>query len=145
MQSQKTMIKADPVYRRRMSIVLAMLILFGVVIIAHANSYFKEILQLAQESPEEAIMALKGYLRLFMVANLIFFLPFFIYFFSLGIRTLKSREFPPPGAKVLRDTYLLTGKLAYINGVILILFSLVVLAFALVVPVLIQNVLSTLL
>lgn len=145
MQSKKTCVKADPTYRRRMSIILAILILFGVVVIAHANSYFKEIMQIAQESPEEAIRALKGYLKLFMLANLIFFLPFFTYFFSLGIRTVKSREFPPPGAKVLRDTCIQTGKSGVINGIVLILFALIVLAFALVVPVLIQNLLSTLL
>ncbi|MCD6182277.1 MAG: hypothetical protein J7K89_07855 [Candidatus Cloacimonetes bacterium] len=142
---EKGLVRADPAYRRRMVIILAIVVLFGAVIIIHANNYFHEVLSLSKSAPQEAILALKHYLYYFMAANLIFFLPFFLYFFSLAIRTIASKQFPPPRAKVLRDTYKQVGSRATISGIVLLLFSLLVCLFALVVPLLVQNMFHTIL
>ncbi|MDH3378118.1 MAG: hypothetical protein OEQ39_14320 [Gammaproteobacteria bacterium] len=43
-------------------------------------------------------------------------LGFAAYLWSLGRRTLRAREFPPPGLRVIRDTRVITGEAAGSRG-----------------------------
>jgi len=43
-------------------------------------------------------------------------LPVVIYLALLAVRIIKSRQFPPPGTQVLRDTPIVLGKKALIRG-----------------------------
>jgi hypothetical protein len=54
------------------------------------------------------------------------------YFFFLGRKTLNTKQFPPRGTKVIKDTALLTGsaatrrgKMLILGGILLILLSVV--------------------
>jgi hypothetical protein len=43
-------------------------------------------------------------------------LPIVIYLSLLAVRIIRSRQFPPPGTRVLRDTPIVRGKKALIRG-----------------------------
>lgn len=131
MNDQREIIKADK--RLRITIIILFIIIIGATLLAYTmfQRYFLTIQNIADSDPEAAIMKMVNILKAIVYVNPIIFLLFFVYFISLGYKTFKSKQYPPPGVKVIRDTYMIRGKKAkgyaiglWITAIILIVLAL---------------------
>ena len=116
--------RADKKYRRK---VLAWC--FPIVLLLSILIYWK--LPLLHEYLKT--QTLEQALRFIKTLFLIMFLPLLfpaLYFLCLSRRIFKSKCFPPPGMKVIRDTPLLRGKQAIYRGYISFIFALLIILFA---------------
>ena len=119
------MIPADKEYRKKVLVVCAIIGLLGAIIIGLVLPKAQQYLQ---------GFDLGTTLRVAKVATVVLFLsiiPLALYLLLQGRRVLKSERFPPPGAKVIRDTKLMKGNEARIRGRLLICLSIVLIALAL--------------
>jgi hypothetical protein len=66
--------------------------------------------------PEELAERLGMIIALLAIVSVAPLIGFAGYLWSLGARTLRAREFPPPGLRVIRDTRIITGDGAASRG-----------------------------
>ena len=69
-----------------------------------------------------------------IVLTLVFLsiIPVVFYVFALGRRTINSESFPPPGAKIARDTQLLKEHRASIRGQMMVFIAVLLIVLALI-------------
>jgi hypothetical protein len=103
-------IKADPVYRRRFFI----LAVIGIAAVAVVEYYDLTNLGPHLEGIEAHEMAGRLQLLLLLVLSPLVFIG--LYTIWYGRRLIRTREFPPPGSKVLVDTEVQIGMPAVIRG-----------------------------
>jgi len=135
-------IKADNKTRIIYLILILILVLLAIALYIYWQSYYSRLTILAEQHPDEALMKVVGLIKIFILINPIIILGFMIYFISLGTKTYKSNQFPPPGVKVIRDIRLRKGHKAKRYAIGLWLFAAALLIFAIVLTVLLNNVIS---
>ncbi len=102
-------VKADKQARRLAGMILAVGLLLGLLllwVLPWAQQY------LEQQGPHAT-------LRVVQIATAIVFLgflPFSAYFYWYGRRAVRSRQTPPPGTRVFRDTKVIEGDAAVTRG-----------------------------
>ena len=144
MEDRRLLIKAD----KRLRVVVILLI--GIVLAAAVFSvnllskYMMKVQSEADVDPELAIMKMVNILKAVVYINPIIFLLVFIYFVFLGTRTFRSQQYPPPGVKVIRDTYLVEGKKAKTFGIALWVLASILIIFALIFSFMMNNFIQTL-
>lgn len=108
--------RADPVARRRAILFVAVAGVVGALLIFALERYRIPLRDWVLAEPEK--LAERGGLiiLLFAVPLLAPLLGFAAYLWFLGRRTLRAREFPPPGLRVIRDTRIVTGEAAVSRG-----------------------------
>jgi hypothetical protein len=119
------MIPADQGYRKKVLVACAIIGLLGAIIIGVVLPLAKQYLQ---------GFDLGTTLKVAKVATVALFLsiiPLALYLLLQGRKILQSERFPPPGAKVIRDTKLMKGNEARVRGRLLIFLSIVLIALAL--------------
>ena len=121
-------IKADPTYRNRLLFTLAMLLLMGVVFFYYMSAYFQKILTLSETDSMLAMEMMRQFLHYASITNGLVTAIFFILINSLTLRILASKQFPPPGMRVIRDTKIVTGRNALFRAGLLFTVSLLILA-----------------
>ena len=103
------MIQADRTLRTVTVIALAILSLLGGVAVAFTKSFTDRVRMLATESPEQAAtMAAQAFKAITAVMGVIP-LAVGLYLTYVSVRAWRTREFPPPGTRVLRDTVVTVG------------------------------------
>ncbi len=117
--------RADRRYRRKVLAIVALIMVVGACLIGWIIPWSREYL-LGLE-PMAALIIVKVALG-FMFLSLI---PFGLLILALGRRVVKQERFPPPGMKVIKDTKLIEGAKARLQGRVLIAFSLILILFAL--------------
>lgn len=120
---------ADPTARRRA--LLAMV----VVAIAGAFAYLgleQWLNQLEVSDPDHARATLASALLWTSCAMALTVAAFGVYILMLGSRVRNAERFPPPGARVVRDTPVVTGRAARTRGLLMQLIACVMLGCALV-------------
>ena len=108
--------KADPAARRQVVLMIVFATATGALLIA-GFEHFREPFQewLSSEPAETARRAeLAIYVSAFILSAPV--IAFAIYFWLLGARVLRARQFPPPGFRVIRDTPVVGGRGAVIRG-----------------------------
>ena len=111
-------LKADPEYRRKVIFVFAVAMVSGYTIIQWGLPAFDSFLK--QRDPAEAVRVLIVFVGLLFLS----ILPWSIYMFRYARCILSTGQYPPAGAKVIRDTDILEGKPARRKTHIIISFSL---------------------
>jgi hypothetical protein len=133
------MIRADKKTRIIYLILILILVLLAISLYVYWQSYYSRLTILAEQHPDQALMKIVSILKLFILINPIITLGFIIYFISLGTKTYKSNQFPPPGIKVIRDIRLTEGNKAKKYAIGLWLFAVALMIFAIVITVLLNN------
>lgn len=77
--------------------------------------------------PEQALAVIEAA----AVTAFLSVMPLGIYLWSLGLRIARSRQFPPPGMKVIRDTPLTIGGPAMLRGKLLVFLALLLIILGL--------------
>jgi hypothetical protein len=123
--------RADPVARRRVLLLLVGFAVCGVLLKVGADWFRSPLAHWVLADPAAADQRL-GYV-LFAMALLMStpLLALAVFFYSLGRRTVRSGEFPPPRWRVVRDTPVISGAAAVSRGrLLLVLAALCLLAAA---------------
>ena len=118
-------IQADKAYRRKILVILFLTVLAGLATFQWLVPWASKTVH--QIEPNKGL-ALARYVLTVMFLSVLFISLYLAFF---GRKVLRHREFPPPGAKVLRDTPLVEGKSAIIRGQIIILLALLLFIFSL--------------
>ncbi|MBW1992180.1 MAG: hypothetical protein JRI59_08710 [Deltaproteobacteria bacterium] len=115
---EKEILRADPEYRRKMLVVMAVVYLTAVTmtgaLIFWGHPWMKGYL---------ATLEPKAGLRLItwlLIGIFLSFLPLCGYIFRQGRRIIVSECFPAPGTRVIRDTEVIRGKGAVTRGRLLV-------------------------
>jgi hypothetical protein len=107
-----TVVRADPVLRRRVLIGCLAIVLIGVAAIDRLPASMHEIFRLARESPAAAERRARLLMLLLLGPMTVFGGVAGGATVSTAVRALRARRFPPPGARVLRDTPIVRGRTA---------------------------------
>jgi len=108
--------RADPAFRRRIVIVLLAGMFVGALLIVGFEQYRTQLREWILSEP--GALAQRANLVLLLLAVFLVAPPLglAVYLWSLGERVLRTREFPPPGFRVIRDTPVITGEGAVSRG-----------------------------
>jgi hypothetical protein len=116
--------KADPACRRRIALILLIALSVGALGIVGFEHYQSRLHDWIVSDPEALPQRVKTVLVVFSVFLLAPLLALGVFFWSLGRRVLRAREFPPPGLRVIRDTAVVTGERAKFRGRLLKMLAL---------------------
>lgn len=135
---------ADPAARRLALIIVIVIGGLGLVPIIWAQATLDTISELRRTDPMEATRMMLAVSRLLGagVAVVCFATAIWLAWLSAGIR--RAERFPLPGARVVRDTPVLTGAAARRQSRIALVFSLALLVGGVVVPILLMRLTSLL-
>lgn len=110
---QDPIVAADPKARRQVLIALTISIVVGLIALKLLHSYLNGLLVLVGEDEEAATTQAVRLISILAALGALSFLGMGWWFWRLARRIRRSDQYPPPGAKVLRDTPLLTGPRAW--------------------------------
>lgn len=113
-------LKADPVYRRKVLIWIFIIALGGSLCLILLMPFLEN--YLASHKPEVAFNIIKYTLLILMIIPALFSL----YLIRIALRTIKHCQFPPPGIKVVKDTRILYDDAAKSRAVILIVLAVLI-------------------
>ena len=125
-------IKADPVLRRILLIIILAVLISGVYFSIKMQKLKTELVVTMESDPELVFEKLLTYMKAFIVANLLIIGMLSIYIFVLAVKTIRSRQFPPPGVGVIRDTIIQKGKNALRTGYLIIVLGLFLIIFTII-------------
>lgn len=141
---KQKIVKADN-RLRIIGLILIILILLACFVTYNLfQKYYKQVQIVAESNPELAIVKMASILKAIVYINPIIFFLFFLYFITMGTKTYRSQQYPPPGVKVIRDTYIVEGKKAKIYGIGLWVVAFILVLFAIVFFLLMNNFINTL-
>lgn len=111
--------KADPAARRQAVLLVIISTLVGTALIFGFEHYRTPLRDWLASEPRDVAHRLT---LIFFLAAAVLSAPLFAfaaYLWSLGAKVLCSREFPPPGSRVIRDTPIIEGQAAVLRGRVL--------------------------
>ncbi len=144
MENEK-IVKTDSNFRKKILLITLLLVVAGIVFIFYFQNYLTGLKLLAEEYPELALQRIIYSMKIIIFMLMIIFAGAGIYFLRLGILTIKTSQFPPPGIKVIKDTRLIEGKNAVRKGVIIIILSLLFIISGILLPIQYYNIMRTVL
>lgn len=95
---------ADPVAQRRVVLVVIVGAIAGALSITAFERYGTSVEEWLLSEPGQLVHRIKLVFFSLGAALSVPLIGVAGYFWSIGVRVLKAREFPPPGLRVLRDT-----------------------------------------
>ena len=107
---------ADPAARRHALLFVVAGTVVGVALIAGIEHYRVWLRDWLLAEPGATALRIKVVFRLFAALVWAPLLGFAAYLWSLGVKVLRAKEFPPPGYRVIRDTPVITGAAAVSRG-----------------------------
>ena len=116
--------KADPVAQRRVLLVVIVGAIAGTLSITAFEHYGTFVEEWLLSAPDQLVQRAK---LVFFSLGAALSLPLIggaALFWSIGVKVLNAREFPPPGMRVIRDTPVSTGIAAIWRGRALKVFAL---------------------
>lgn len=122
-ESHKEIHKADAGFRKKLIYTIGFIAVVAAVTSYMVTGYVEEMKSLAVKEPELAFKKLVFLFRVITSSGAIVGSVFGVYFISIGVRVYRARRYPPPGARVVRDTRVLRGKQAQAMSVVMIVLS----------------------
>jgi len=120
-------VHGDKNLRRCMILLVIILTIVGGWIIVLSFNYLDDIRSLAKEDLNEAARKLIVFTYFYAAGFVALIVITFGHLLWLGIRIIKSGQFPPPGMKVIRDTKNVRGIKAKLLGGIAIVLAVAIL------------------
>src|SRR5215467_1950450 len=108
--------RADPTARRAAALVLFVGTCIGVLLLVAFTRYRTPLSDWVLADPGSSAQRVKLVLLLPAAVLLAPLLALAVYFWALGGRVVRAREFPPSGLRVIRDTPIVTGERAVSRG-----------------------------
>jgi cytochrome bd-type quinol oxidase subunit 1 len=105
--------KASPSERRKVVILVLIIGVLGFAATLGIEEYLEGVLELSKEEPHRAIAKLGVALKLTAGVTSLSLILLAAWIARLSLKTHKSGRFPPPGAKVIRDTKVVLGPRAH--------------------------------
>ena len=112
----KEILKADPAARRRAILLAAVLVVAGAVLAGFLQSFNDRLGVLAESDPQRALERGSDLLLALTAAFMVMTLALAIWLYRLGRNIERSGRFPPAGARVVRDTPVMSGPKAVAKG-----------------------------
>lgn len=112
---------ADPRLRRRASLLTLLLLIAGTIALLVLHGYLGSMRELYGKDEDIAFARLIQVVRLAAIVSSICFLALGFWLWRLGRSVLRTGEFPPPGARLVKDTAVRTGPRARTIGNLLLL------------------------
>lgn len=129
----KEVVRADPAYRRRFLLTVVVCTLVGMAVVGLTEPYFKALRsELSQPLARERLGQIVNQLGVAALAMYLLLWAGALALLGEGLRIRRTGQFPPPGAKVLRDTPVVRGEIARMRATLLII-SAALIGFCLVV------------
>jgi heme/copper-type cytochrome/quinol oxidase subunit 2 len=129
-------VPADKELRKKIILFLVVVTLAIIVAEPYLKDYLDQIEQQSQKEPELAFYKIMVVFKFFMGSVFLLLLGMGIYLILLARRISRSRQYPPPGMKLIRDTRIRTEAeaksittLMIVSSAILILFAFLFLCF----------------
>ncbi|MBL7149332.1 MAG: hypothetical protein ISS80_04590 [Candidatus Cloacimonetes bacterium] len=138
-------VKTDKDFRKKVLLITLLLVMAGIIFIFYFQNYLTGLRSLAEEYPELALQRIINSMIIIIFSLMIIFAGAGIYFLRLGILTIKTSQFPPPGIKVIKDTRLIEGKNAVRKGIIIIILSMLFIISGILLPIQYYNIMHTIL
>ncbi len=117
--NERPILRADPAYRKKMIRIFLSALLVGFILLSLAIPKLENA-TLAKD-PGKALITIKLILVLLLVIPALLC----IYLLRIAINSIKLRQFPPPGTKVIKDTPIFSDAEAVKRGLILLFFALI--------------------
>jgi len=108
--------RADPSARRQAVLLIIFGALVGALLIVAFERYRTPLRDWLLSEPGELAYRVRLVFFLSAVVFLVPLVAFAVYFWSLGVKVLHTQQFPPPGARVIRDTPVIGGQAAVLRG-----------------------------
>lgn len=116
----KEVVRADPVYRRRFLMTMVLASVVGTVVLWRIEPYLTALqVELKHQVPRERLVQILNQLGVGALVMYIFLWIGAAALFRDGLRIRRAGQFPPPGAKVLRDTPVVRGDIARMRATLL--------------------------
>ena len=144
MENEKK-VKTDRNFRKKILLISLLLVVAGIIFVLYFQNYLAGLRLLTEEYPELALQRLISSMKIIIFMLMFIFVGAGIYFLRLGILTIKTSQFPPPGIKVIKDTRLIEGKNAVRKGIIIIIFSMLFIISGILLPIQYYNIMRTIL
>jgi hypothetical protein len=109
---EQQVVPADKGYRRRVLLWGAVLTVAGAIGLVVAHRQFQAILELADRDLSEAVEKALGLATFFAWLTGLSVVGIGLWFGRLAWKILRCDQYPPPGAKVIKDTPVRTGSRA---------------------------------
>jgi len=144
MENEK-IVKTNKDFRKKFFLITLLLVMAGIIFIFYFQNYLTGLKLLAENYPELALQKIISSLKVIIFSLMILFAGAGIYFLRLGILTIKTSQFPPPGIKVIKDTRLIEGKNAIRKGILIIILSMLFIISGILLPIQYYNIMHTIL
>ncbi len=141
----RKIIRADRTLRIVTLIGVAVVLLVGVVALLYTESFLRDMRALAQESPSQAAARVGLVLKVLTIGAAVIPVAVGAYLTRVAVLTWRSREFPPPGTRVLRDTTVTTGPTSRRWALFALLVAVILVFGGIVVPLVTWNLVESLL
>ena len=122
--------RAEPAARRQAVLIVVAAATLGGLLIVAVDRYSTPLRDWILADPERMPSRLKIVFSIFAATASAPLLAFAAYLWSLGAKVVASRQFPPPGHRVVRDTEIVEGESAMARGRALKTFAIILSAFA---------------
>jgi hypothetical protein len=108
--------RADPAVRRLAVLLLIVSALVGAILVVGFERYRTPLRDWLLSEPGE--LAYRARLVFFLSALVLSAPPVALaaYIWSLGVKVVRTRQFPPPAYRVIRDTPVISGQTAVLRG-----------------------------
>ncbi len=127
-------VKANKKMRSQSIIFIFIVIIISIITLSFFRNYLSEIETLAQEFPEQAAIKIVHTIKIVSILMIILFSLAGIYFLRLSILVFRTGVFPPPAIKTTKDIPIITGKSARVRAIIILVFSFLLFAAAVIIP-----------
>ncbi|NIM49258.1 MAG: hypothetical protein GTN78_19765 [Gemmatimonadales bacterium] len=141
----RKIIRADATLRTVTLISVAVALVLGSIAFVYAESFLRDMKELAQESPSQAVARVGLVLKVLAVGMSVIPVAVGAYLGRVAVLTWRSGEFPPPGTRVLRDTAVTTGPGSRRWAMVALILALVLLAGGILIPLVTWNLVESLL
>lgn len=133
---EREIVKADPVLRRQMLLVLLLILAIGLFAFEWVPAELATILAIARESPGEARARTVLLLGALIAPAVLLGMVAGVDTIRRAVSTFRTDRFPPPGMRVLRDTPVLRGRRARTLAVVMVTLGAMLIVCCTVLPVL---------
>ena len=126
MSPDNNIITANRKHRNIVPIVLAVSAVIAAVLLSYVLPWAQKVAR--EDEPQVALRTMRILLTIMFLSTV----PFAVYILLFGRKVIRSRQMPPPGAIVLRDTKVVTGDSAVATGRIIAILGMLLVCIGLV-------------